>query len=94
MRRGRSEKFIIQRIHNGAISRLPDEVVVEEPLEIRLDGNLVATTMRTPGHDYELAAGFCATENLLEDVSVTGVRYCCEVPAAEYEFNVVTVETG
>ncbi|MEC7829132.1 MAG: formate dehydrogenase accessory sulfurtransferase FdhD [Actinomycetota bacterium] len=94
MRRGRSEKLIVQRIHNGAISRLPDEVVVEEPLEIRLDGNLVATTMRTPGHDYELAVGFCVTENLLEDVSVTGVRYCGEGPAAEYEYNVVTVETG
>ena len=94
MRRGRTEKFIIQQIHNGVISRLPDEVVVEEPLEIRLDGNLVATTMRTPGHDYELAVGFCATENLLEDVPVTGVRYCGEGPAAEYEYNVVTVETG
>ncbi|MDP6282510.1 MAG: formate dehydrogenase accessory sulfurtransferase FdhD [Acidimicrobiales bacterium] len=94
MRRGRTEKFIIQRIHSGAVSRLPDEVVVEEPLEIRLDGNLVATTMRTPGHDYELAVGFCAAENLLEDVSVTGVRYCGEGPAADYEYNVVTVETG
>ena len=94
MRRGRTEKFIIQQIHNGVISRLPDEVVVEEPLEIRLDGNLVGTTMRTPGHDYELAVGFCATENLLEDVPVTGVRYCGEGPAAEYEYNVVTVETG
>ena len=94
MRRGRSEKVLVQRIRNGATSRFPDEVVVEEPLEIRLDGNLVATTMRTPGHDYELAVGFCTAENLLDDVSVTGVRYCGEGPAAEYEYNVVTVETG
>ena len=43
---------------------LSDEVIVEEPLEIRLDGHLVATTMRTPGHDYELAVGPCVAENL------------------------------
>ena len=94
MRRGRSEKVLVQQIHSGDVTRFPDEVVVEEPLEIRLDGNLVATTMRTPGHDYELAVGFCASENLLDGVSVTGVRYCGEGPAVEYEFNVVTVETG
>ena len=51
MRRARSEKYFVQRIRGDEISRFPDEVVVEEPLEIRLEGNLVATTMRTPGHD-------------------------------------------
>lgn len=94
MRKGRSEKFLVQRLENGNASRFPDEVIVEEPLEIRLDGNLVATTMRTPGHDYELAVGFCVAENLLKDASVTGVRYCGEGSAAEYQYNVVTVETG
>ncbi|MEC9474025.1 MAG: formate dehydrogenase accessory sulfurtransferase FdhD [Actinomycetota bacterium] len=94
MRKGRSEKFLVQRIGHGDTSRFPDEVVVEEPLEIRLDGNLVGTTMRTPGHDYELAVGFCVAENLLQDALVTGVRYCGEGPAAEHEYNVVTVETG
>lgn len=94
MRRGRTEKVLVQQIRSDDVTKFPDEVVVEEPLEIRLDGNLVATTMRTPGHDYELAVGFCATENLLDDVSITAVRYCGEGPAAEYEFNVVTVETG
>ncbi|MEC8976387.1 MAG: formate dehydrogenase accessory sulfurtransferase FdhD, partial [Actinomycetota bacterium] len=93
MRRGRSEKFFVQRIHRGEISRVPDEVVVEEPLEIRLDGNLVATTMRTPGHDYELAVGFCSSENLLGDATVMRVRYCGEGPASEFEYNVVTVDT-
>jgi len=94
MRRGRTEKVLVQQIRNDDVTKFPDEVVVEEPLEIRLDGNLVATTMRTPGHDYELAVGFCATENLLDHVPITAVRYCGEGPAAEYEFNVVTVETG
>ncbi len=41
-----------------------DVVVVEEPLEIRIGGEPVAVTMRTPGHDEELALGFCITEGL------------------------------
>ncbi|MCS7006431.1 MAG: formate dehydrogenase accessory sulfurtransferase FdhD [Gaiellaceae bacterium] len=41
-----------------------DVVAVEEPLEIRIDGTPVAVTMRTPGHDEELALGFCLTEGL------------------------------
>src|SRR5256885_3685518 len=42
-----------------------DEVAVEEPLEIRVDGEALAVTMRTPGHDEELAAGFLHGEGLL-----------------------------
>jgi FdhD protein len=41
-----------------------DAVAVEEPLEIRINGEPVAVTMRTPGHDEELALGFCLTEGL------------------------------
>jgi FdhD protein len=41
-----------------------DLVAVEEPLEIRIEGEPVAVTMRTPGHDEELALGFCLTEGL------------------------------
>jgi FdhD protein len=41
-----------------------DAVAVEEPLEIRINGEAVAVTMRTPGHDEELALGFCLTEGL------------------------------
>src|SRR5262249_54167998 len=41
-----------------------DRVAVEEPLEIRINGEPVAVTMRTPGHDEELALGFCLTEGL------------------------------
>jgi FdhD protein len=42
-----------------------DEVAVEEPLEIRVDGEALAVTMRTPGHDDELALGFLVGEGLL-----------------------------
>jgi FdhD protein len=41
-----------------------DAVAVEEPLEIRIEGRPVAVTMRTPGHDEELALGFCLSEGL------------------------------
>jgi len=42
-----------------------DQVAVEEPLEIRVDDEPLAVTMRTPGHDEELAAGFCLTEGII-----------------------------
>lgn len=45
-------------------SETDDLVAVEEPLEIRIGGEPVAVTMRTPGHDEELALGFCVTEGL------------------------------
>ena len=76
------------------VRRSPDDLVVEEPMSIQLDGTLVATTMRTPGHDYELAVGFCFTDGLLSGAPVLGVRYCADAPAGDTEFNVVTVETG
>ena len=80
----------------GAVDegRRPDEVIVEEPLEIRLDGNLVATTMRTPGHDFELAVGLCLTDGLLGGAPVVTCRYCGTGSALETEFNVVSVDTG
>jgi len=43
-----------------------DYVAVEEPLEIRIEGRAVAVTMRTPGHDLELAAGFLLTEGVID----------------------------
>src|ERR671910_271670 len=92
--RGRTAKVLTHRFDGAAVSRHPDQLIVEEPIEIHLDGVLVSTTMRTPGHDFELAAGFCFTEGLLAGAPVSGVRYCADGPAIDSEFNVVTVETG
>jgi FdhD protein len=84
----------VRRVLGESSSRAPDEVIVEEPLEVRLDGQLVGTTMRTPGHDFELAVGLCFTDGLLAGAPVQGCRYCATGSAVDTEFNVVTVETG
>src|SRR5437763_8212362 len=49
----------------GAVSRVDDYLVGEEPLEIRLGNRPISVTMRTPGHDLELAAGFLLTEGVI-----------------------------
>src|ERR671937_2702187 len=54
----------VTRLPDGRGRRERDEVAVEEPLEIRIDGRPVAVTMRTPGHDEELALGFCLSEGI------------------------------
>jgi FdhD protein len=95
--RGRTNRLLTTWVDAGGRSRSPDDVAVEEPLEIRLDGHLVGTTMRTPGHDFELAVGFCHTEGLLAGAPVRSAKYCRgDGPGAvvESEFNVVTVSTG
>jgi FdhD protein len=94
MRRARSETFLTQRYDRGALVRGPDALVVEEPMSIELDGVLVATTMRTPGHDFELAVGYCHGEGLLAGAPVRQVKYCNAAPAVDTEFNIVTVDTG
>jgi FdhD protein len=93
MARGKTTQVLTTRVGASGGVR-PDRLVVEEPLEIRLDDHLVTTTMRTPGHDYELAVGFCHTDGLLAGATVRTVRYCATGPASETAFNVVTVSTG
>lgn len=70
---------------------LPDLVVTEEPLEIRLRGQSIAITMRTPGHDDELTAGFLFSENILKLRSdLVEVAYCHDTPA-ESRGNIINV---
>ncbi|MGI8880046.1 MAG: formate dehydrogenase accessory sulfurtransferase FdhD [Jatrophihabitans sp.] len=74
-----------------------DDVATEEPLEIRLAAGhhrqTVAVTMRTPGHDFELAAGYLAGEGVLYSAAdLTQVDYCTDIDLpADQQFNVVTV---
>ncbi|MDH3684444.1 MAG: formate dehydrogenase accessory sulfurtransferase FdhD [Acidimicrobiia bacterium] len=93
MARGRTRSVLAHRHRDGRAARAPVELIVEEPLSIRMDDTLVATTMRTPGNDFELAVGFLHAEGLLEQAEVTAVRYCGTASAADTEFNVVSVET-
>jgi FdhD protein len=85
---------LTQRWDGHRLQRRPDELIVEEPLEVRLDDHLVATTMRTPGHDFELAVGLCFGDGLLAGAAVQTCRYCGTGSAVESGFNVVSVETG
>ncbi len=61
-----------------------DEVAVEDPLEIRVDGEPLAVTMRTPGHDEELALGFLYGEGLIDKPHETG-------PTEDFASNIVEV---
>jgi FdhD protein len=58
---------IIRRKPDGDLEYLPDDLTIEEPLEIRIGNKSVATTMRTPGHDDELAAGFLVSEAIVRE---------------------------
>ncbi|MEJ7799189.1 MAG: formate dehydrogenase accessory sulfurtransferase FdhD [Ilumatobacter sp.] len=94
MSRSRTQRFLITSVTPDGVGRRPDDLIVEEPMTIQLDGVVVSTTMRTPGHDFELAVGFCHTEGLLDGHPVDRVRYCATGSAVATEFNVVTVDTG
>jgi FdhD protein len=60
---------IIRRTRDGKLEYQPDDLTVEEPLEIRIGRQTVAITMRTPGHDDELALGFLFSEALIRTVA-------------------------
>lgn len=69
---------VAQQVAPGAVKRIirdgeADTVAVEEPLEIRVDGEPVAVTMRTPGHDEELALGFLYGEGLIDGPRKVGL---------------------
>lgn len=94
MAHARSRRLIIRRHDDGSARRAPDLVAVEEPLEIRVDGQLVTTTMRTPGDDHDLAVGFAWAEGLLDGARLDGVRSCGLGLDERAAFNVVDVATG
>lgn len=79
---------------DGTSRQRPDSLVAEEPLEIRVGGTPLSVTMRTPGHDVELAHGFLLTEGVIgsrEDLS--GARYCDSVDdQGRNTYNVLDVD--
>ncbi|MFF4529563.1 formate dehydrogenase accessory sulfurtransferase FdhD [Streptomyces sp. NPDC001407] len=65
------------RIRDGAVGTRPDTLVAEEPMEIRLNGKPLAITMRTPGDDFALAAGFLVSEGVLGTAEeLANIVYC------------------
>jgi FdhD protein len=73
-RRRESEREDVSALHRRIVrDGERDLVAVEEPLEIRVDGRALAVTMRTPGHDEELAVGFLFGEGLLERAPLVGL---------------------
>lgn len=83
--------MLAQHFDGAVLKRRPEELVVEEPLTIRINEVDVATTMRTPGHDFELAVGLLHADGMLGGAPVTEIRYCATGSAVETEFNVVSV---
>ena len=73
----------IERVTAEGRTRERDELAVEEPLEIRVDGRPIAVTMRTPGHDEELALGFLRSE---------GIAAVSAHPTVDLAANVIDVE--
>lgn len=72
-----TERRRVLRIRDGAVGSRPDTLVAEEPLEIRLNGKPLAITMRTPGDDFALAAGFLVSEGVLGRAEeLANIVYC------------------
>jgi FdhD protein len=95
--RGASVEARVLAVENGVGRERLDRLAGEEPLEIRAAGPgqeavRVAVTMRTPGNDFELAAGFLHSEGLLRSpLELSEIKYCTDVELGEQAYNVVTV---
>ena len=95
-RRGSKTKTRVRVVEDGRARVRPDVLATEEPMEIRLISGdrkqTVAVTMRTPGADFELAAGFLYGEGIVSSrEEIKKISYCVEVDA-EQQYNIVNVE--
>lgn len=96
-RPGPSVRTRVTQYTEGEQRQREDRLATEEPLEIRIaragaPGERVWVTMRTPGNDFELAAGFAVNESLVAPSEIVRVAYCTDADLdREQEFNVVTI---
>ena len=81
-RQGIGAGSILRRKADGGYEWLTDEVTIEEPLEIRIGQNPLAVTMRTPGNDAELAAGFLLSEGIVRTRADLREISPCTLPAS------------
>src|SRR5215207_9164131 len=97
-RRGSKTKVRVRVFEDGRARVRPDSLATEEPMEIRLISDdtrqTVAVTMRTPGADFELAAGFLYGEGIVSSPEeVKKISYCVDLDVdAEQQYNIVNVE--
>ncbi|WP_375000690.1 formate dehydrogenase accessory sulfurtransferase FdhD [Aeromicrobium sp. CTD01-1L150] len=85
----------LTRVTDGTSAPRHDSLATEEPLEIRVNGSQFAITMRTPGDDFDLVAGFCVSEGIAaapEDLHA--MRYCAGEQENTYNIIDVTVPTS
>ncbi|MBO3745138.1 formate dehydrogenase accessory sulfurtransferase FdhD [Streptosporangiaceae bacterium NEAU-GS5] len=95
-RKGPTTMIRVREVTAGAARDRRDDLATEEPMEIRLksgaESRTVAITMRTPGADFELAAGFLYGEGIAGPGDIGGIAYCTDEDLApEERYNVVTV---
>jgi FdhD protein len=82
------------KVTAGSAAHHPDTVAVEEPLEVRVDGETVAVTMRTPGSDADLALGFLLAEGMIGSSGDVGSVAHCGRPGEEGYGNVIDVHSA
>jgi FdhD protein len=82
------------RLEGGRAQARVEEVAVEEPLELRLDGETIAVTMRTPGADRQLALGFLFAEGIVERLDDVGSLAPCGRPGEPGFGNVLDVRSS
>jgi len=77
MGRVTSERLVLRITVGQSANRHPDTLAGEEPLELRVGGRSLAVTMRTPGADFDLAAGFLVSEGVISRTEeLVAMRYC------------------
>ena len=94
MRPKSKTKSVVTTVTKGEVRTRRDALATEEPLELRLlsgtERRTVAVTMRTPGNDFELAAGFLFGEGVINREDILRISYCVDAPS-EQRYNIVNV---